>query len=454
MEEHMNIFGFYSQRDSEVENNLTRALAICLKYDPVFTLRFLSEMMDELSINSDTLPPDIRLQKGASLGEIGDDINRIYAVGITAGKLNDRKDKNHFDTIDPRETDKPILDLVLRVNDDLIICEVKRNETDCTAQLKNQVMQVIKEISNNEEGEDNGISDEKIIYKHLLWGEIIDMLDSVHNLKEYGRHNIAKNFHEFLLCRYPSWSLAKKMHQIKLGTIASESVLNNRLKVITSMVNQKIQKEIGYQESTENIKIGDKEWADRFEIQSRGTSTLDNCKIMLICWPAHIKGQGHVLFEGNKNNWEWLSFNDTKFECNGITGEIGIETHIRFFTRGKEIEIYNINPALARDFFCKDNFDAMTGKHKNENWETLREKLAKGLDKDWKKWESNHWQNIADSGYGYVYMSMSASFYVQFPFEELSKMEKEKTDDEITQFYIDAMDTVKNIIDENKPYTG
>ncbi len=453
MDRHMNIFRFYSEPKAEIENNLTRALAICLKYDPVFAFTFLSKVVG--GINIDALPPKIILQKGKNLGEIGlDSFNKIYAVSITTDKLKEAG----FESIPASgdDTDNPIMDLILQVNDDLLICEVKKDDEDCRAQLKNQVIRVIEHIDKND-GK-NKVSEKDIIYKSMMWGDIIEMLEQTRALEDYAPHILVENFHELLLSRYPSWAPQKRMDEITLKGRNITSLINKRLRVITSLINKKLS--TGPEnESTEDIRIND-DWAEIFYMKVQEASKSCPLAVVVLCWPGYIKRQGMFLYEDDKQHWDWLTFNGSKFDAGlGTTGELIASPYIRFYTRGKELTYCYIKDiSLARELFSFDNFWNWTGKHEKKDWDKLHDFIDSHLsgkpEESWDEWKTKEWKAIRDSDRAQINMSMSAEFYVRFNFNDLAKMEEKHNDEEVVQFYIDVMEKMKKIVNDNKPYSS
>ena len=145
MNRHLNIFDPYTKslRDNQLENDLTRALAICLQEDNVFLHAFLKSVLGKKTYS--------KLFSEASDGKIEIDIqqdvesisefNKLYALSITGIPMN----TDNFKGQKPSKEYNPITDLIIVINDIVIIGEVKPNDTDCTNQLYTQSYNAVRD---------------------------------------------------------------------------------------------------------------------------------------------------------------------------------------------------------------------------------------------------------------------------------------------------------------------
>ncbi len=247
-----------------------------------------------------------------------------------------------------------------------------------------------------------------------------------------------------------------KESQRNLDSSNITSLIDNRLRIITSLINKKLS--TGPEnESTEYIRIDDA-WAEIFYMKVQEACKSCPLAVVVLCWPGYIKRQGMFLYEDDKKHWDWLTFSGSDFDAGlGTTGKIIASPYIRFYTRGKELTSYYIKDiSLARCLFSLDNFNKWTGKHEKKDWDKLHDFLDSHLSgkpkEDWDERKAKVWKAIRDSDRSQINMSMSAEFYVRFDFNDLAKMEKEHNDEEVVQFYINVMKKMKQIVNDNKPH--
>jgi len=149
MNKHLNIFTTYAKnnRSYQLENDLTRSLAICLQEDALFFHEVLksifsgSRLFDQLFEDLDgETNIQVEIQKQTSRVE---DFDKIYAVSLSEAAMSDFWKQSHHSEYDP------ICDLVITINNILIVIETKRDNIDCTAQLYNQVFNILKKQNKN-----------------------------------------------------------------------------------------------------------------------------------------------------------------------------------------------------------------------------------------------------------------------------------------------------------------
>lgn len=439
----MNIFNFYERLKPDAENNLTRALAICIEYDPSFAFAFFSRIMGEVKVDAQSLPPYINIQEGANkLDDINpDEINTIYAVSITA---QEKLSSNQYEDKDPEGSDRPIPDMIFQLNDILFVCEAKKGDDDyCLAQLKKQVEKVCENLY--ERKDKNNTDKYELKDASLTWSEIIEMLDAVKSLHKYQPHFLVENFHDFLLSTNPSWFPVKRLDQIPRTTGNANVMIEKRLAVIKSIINNKL----GQDGSNDWIPL-QRPWGKQFSIWSDGQS------IAIGCWAGHTKGQGEHLFTNDKDVWDWLSWNKKQIKSTSITGDIEISPYIRVFPwQGDDIGtcfVYDIE--LAKKFFTKQNFYANTGRKNRDAWKPANNEMKNNLGGIWDEWTNSNWDRVLKSKYSFINFSMAACFLVRFKLEDIANIDKSDSGEEIIQFFNIIMDEMREIVDNNEAPDG
>ena len=193
---HLNLFKHYSEIG--LENNLTRALVITLQNDPLFLNEFFYKITNKKLENELSYDSIIEMNIQEPVKNLSG-FESLYAVALTTERISD------FSEL-PRETQDPITDIAIMVNNIGIIIEVKPSNENCVAQLKNQVNKISEKL----------VLENATIYKSLEWGDIINLLEKTLMIqRSFGRDTyISQNFLEFLEINHPTWFPIKKFSEI------------------------------------------------------------------------------------------------------------------------------------------------------------------------------------------------------------------------------------------------
>ena len=154
MNKHLNIFHTYTKvnREQQLENDLTRAFAICLQESNVYLHSILKEIFKTnqgtyekmFTDYSDQANIEIKIQQNvANIGEF----NKLFAVSLSGFEM----DTSLFFQQTHNQAYEPITDLVILINDVVIIFEIKPDNRDCTAQLYNQAYNACGQDLNSSE---------------------------------------------------------------------------------------------------------------------------------------------------------------------------------------------------------------------------------------------------------------------------------------------------------------
>ncbi len=231
MDRHLNFFDFFNNHDYEYyENNLSRAFALCLKYDTVFLDNVLKQVLESDLYSSlfNTDYPDyqinIDLQKRPTELE---NFSKIIAIACSATEI----DISKIHELEPRKTDSPKTDLSIEINDTCLIFEFKRNWEDCSAQLKCQAEKV----------KENCPIETEITYVDFNWRKIVKSSLNVLSLqKQINSENpFTSDFVKFLEKRHPEWFPKRLLTNISFPKNDSEPnsyYLNSRLNQIKAQI--------------------------------------------------------------------------------------------------------------------------------------------------------------------------------------------------------------------------
>ena len=195
MNPHLNLFYFFNDHEQQrIEDNLSRAFSLCLKYDGMFLENVVQEVMptevyeQNFSIYHPNQMLEINLQVRAR--ELGG-FQRVIAVACSGTKIL------NFEGIEPSAADDPIADLCLKLNDTCIIFEFKRTDENCAAQLLGQALAIKNACG----------GDAVITTVDLCWPKIVLIALRVLSIqKQMSAENfLTKDFAAFLELHHPEW---------------------------------------------------------------------------------------------------------------------------------------------------------------------------------------------------------------------------------------------------------
>ena len=414
MNSHLNIFKTYTatNREHQLENDLTRALAICFQEDPLFFHKILEDMFSDTpyyeklfgSINADTSIA-IDIQKRV------DKINgyeHIFAVSLSDSEIGDFWAQNHN-----REYD-PICDIVIAINGILVVIEAKRNNENCTAQLYNQIKNIVKY---NKEYEGKGFT--KANFNNLVtpydlnWTKLMAVATKVLSF-EMAANNQNRFLSDFVkLVRSHNYRWMPEPAISSLQPDDSKSIVRR----IESTLDEATKQKEGISKLDYNDRQGlvfTKNWAQEilFSITKKGD-------LKLSIYPGNTKGQGYALF---KNDPEFSSHLNIK----GVEYPINEKFHIKLtsfqrYFAGISFEEKDIKQVL----YSKQNFSRFTGRKKRgEQWNSL-EQLFDASFKEAFDWRAKcTWENIIASGRNQFDISFGYQMDIYIPFKRLQELDQ------------------------------
>ena len=404
---HLSLFRFYSESSNEEfrENNLTRALAISLREEPMLLILFLriiernaDEFENLLQSGEKVL---VEIQKRCSSIEASE---KIIAVTLTPEVIN-----NEF--LEPEEGfDEPITDLYIKIGNVTIIVEIKTIQIDCRRQLSRQV-QAISETLNFKI---------PVFFRPISWTKVINMFLCAKRLQtEFERPSpFVEGFIQLMETGYPHWFPVISLKNIPFPN--SENIdnlnflrINERLELIKSRIGPIV----AYRGRTA-IEI-DVLWA------SEANLVIDkNSKsICLAIWPGDSKGQGYSLFN---RSLSWINIAEILAE--GKSYSITIKPYIKLSHYNGGISWITTHSVQEKELFIrnvhtKDNFYNKSGRWKREDWYELDNFLSLGLNGiDWK--ERATWNDsFINTNRNYVDVSFGFEVKVLIPYIEAQKLD-------------------------------
>ena len=170
---HMNVFEHYNKENTRmIENNLTRALAICLHRNELFYKAFMRSLYERIQRPFEEAYGEIDIQVGEKKYK-DYEFDTLIAITLT---VNKQEEADFFDDLSPGEEDNSITDLLIHSEDVLVVCEVKRwGGEGVKNQLKQQIDSLIEKAT-------------KKHYLSLTWLEVYEcskkVLDEGNEKKE------------------------------------------------------------------------------------------------------------------------------------------------------------------------------------------------------------------------------------------------------------------------------
>ena len=385
MNPHLNAFRYYSENESgeSLENNLSRALAICIKKDPLFLTEFVrnvashedfltvfdghvsaNDFIIDLQVNTRYLDPE--------------DFRKIYAVGVTA---NPNLGLDDFFQQKRLEASRTVTDIFISIKDIAFVIEVKRSAENCKEQLFNQIASLLPEEETRTK---------KVLPRELSWQSVVKLLERTQNsYSSIGQRSILiEDFLGLIDARFPEWFSPKPFFQLfrKNSNLAWET----RKLQLTQRMRQLLL-------STGRSLLG---YSDRLglelEIPSAKEVLLDFSEqdgeegLRVSIYPGNTKQQGRKLFDSGFP-WEQLK----NIDYDGKQLQVRTHRYISFSHWNKLITCIEYEKDEGvKELYTKENFMNNSGKWVYDEWPKLEGLLDEhfGDKLDWRtvsKWKEN-----------------------------------------------------------------
>lgn len=411
MNKHLNLFTSYSKddRNYQLENDLTRALAISLQEDSLLLhellkkifsgTKFYSTLFDEFSRENKV---NIEIQKEVSSLE---EFEHIFAVSLTSSVMDVDNffNKSHHTAYDP------ICDLVITINSVVIIVEVKRDNTDCTNQLYNQIYNALKGT-----GIDNVTKSEPVTPVDFNWHKLMELVVNVNNYHKNTNSNnrFLKDFIQYVREHNYNW-----LPEVSISSLNPDNRNAIYKRVKTAISNSKI-----HNLTTDRIGFKfPKPYADELIYD-----ITDNGDLVILLYPANTKSQGYHIF----NRSEIPQFKE-EIILNGVIYKTFIGFHIKFSSFQKYFTgLWFSEEQLNQPLYTKENFNKHTGRKKRGNdWVAIEQLFDKSFKEsyDWRK--NANWKiKVKDSGRNQFDLSFGYEVSVRIPFKVLREVDNKKED--------------------------
>lgn len=414
MNSHLNIFKTYtnSNRTYQLENDLTRALAISLQEDSLFFHEVFKEILkgtnlyNQLfeSLESET-SVNIDIQKRASQVTHFD---HIFAISLSESEISDFWEQNYSKNYDP------ICDLVIQINNIVLVFEAKRDNVNCTAQLYNQILNIT-----NSENEPQTFNKEN--YGEIItpfdfnWPRLMAIAVKVSSFEK------TMNSQNRFLSDFISLVKQHNFRWLPEPSVSSLQPTNKRaiLRRIESTI-EEVAKMTEIGKLNYNDRLGlefYKQWAKEilFSINDKGNLGVS-------IYPGNTKGQGYSLFETNPKFSDTLNILENEYRTN-------YSYHIKFTSFQRYFQgLWFSETDLKKPLYTKENFNKYTGRKKRGvQWDQIETLFNESLNYNWK--EQCNWENsIINSGKNQFDISFGYEVHIEIPFEKLKELDQTQND--------------------------
>ncbi len=413
MNSHLNIFKTYTNetRRFQLENDLTRAFAICLQENTLFFNEVLKTILNEQETNemfSDIYSKnDITINIQQRSSEISN-YEKIYAVSLSEFEMSE----DHFWNQKHDAQYDPICDLVININGIAIIVEAKRDNWDCTAQLWNQVYNVSRNVITDTE-------DMRAIVtpKDLNWFKLMNIAVKVHSFEKATGHpdRFLKDFINLVKGHNFRW-----LPEPSISSVSSDNTNAIRRRIESSL--NELVKNYGYKKLDYNDRLGlwfDQPWAQEilFKVEENGA-------LSITVYPGNTKAQGNFIFQKDPKPKTSIEVDTYDFPMSSMY-HIKFTSFQRYFTG-----LWFYDSELREVLYTRQNFYKYCGRNKKgKNWQDIETLFDKAFihDYNWRK-ECNWNSKVINSNRSQFDMSFGYELSITVPFEILKLKDQDKSD--------------------------
>ena len=414
MNSHLNIFKSYANtnRTYQLENDLTRALAISLQEDSLFFHEVFKEILtgtnlyNQLfeSLESETLV-DINIQKRAS--QISN-FDHIFAISLSESEISDFWEQSYNKNYDP------ICDLVIQLNNIVLVFEAKRDGVNCTSQLYNQILNITNTENQLQEFNKKNYS-EIITPFDLNWSKLMAIAVKVSSFEK------TMNSQNRFLSDFISLVKQHNFRWLPEPSISALQPTNKRaiLRRLESTI-EEVAKSTEINKLNYNHRLGlefYRNWAKEilFSVNNEGN-------LCVSIYPGNTKNQGHSLFESNPKFRDSLSILGNEYITN-------YSYHVKFTSFQRYFQgLWFSEKDLKTPLYTKENFNNFTGRKKRgKQWEQLETLFDECLKYDWRK--QCDWENsILGSGKNQFDISFGYEVHISIPFQKLKDLDQKQNE--------------------------
>jgi hypothetical protein len=409
MSKHLNIYCAYTKKSREgfqLEDDLTRALAILLQENDLFLHQFIKTILNQKQGAYESLFDDFTDKKGVEIDiqkpvESIEPFDHLFAVRVSG----DAMDPSVFFKQTHDRSYNPITDMYIHIDNYAIIFEVKPRDQDSTAQLYNQALNTTKDR------EDEHFED-IVTPVDFNWRSIMELAVRTDNYqKAIARPSrLLSNFISFIKAHNYQWLPELSLSALTLSE--NDGSIKKRLSdAIENSEFELLGNRLGFK-----CNYG---WAQEVLIDLR----IDTQELIFIVYPGNTRGQGWHLFkeEGEPE------FKKT-VELLGEDRAISKSYHIKFSNQRYLTGLTFSDDALKTRLYTKDNFLKHTGRKKRDrDWDNIKSLFDSSFKEEFMWQEKSEWKNILIKK-NYTQFDLSFGYELSFtiPYSDFQKIDVDK----------------------------
>lgn len=407
MNRHLNFFRTFSQNLSaeNIEDNLSRAFVICLENDTLLLHEFLRSVFNESKIESvfENLFSDITDKDNCSIDiqvettNIQGEFSKVFAIAMSGLPV----DFSNFFSYSTNPNKKHITDIFISINDIAFCIEVKRDNSDCSKQLFQQVAALLEESPNAE----------NTIPIDYNWKKVMSLVNRINGFHQMMSHSsvLLSDFMTLVQSHNANWIPIAPLASLS-NNISAEHKIYQRLTAALKSIDSEAHPILEYGDRIGlQLNFG---WAQEILLyisKEKDESLTLNFGI----WPGNTKGQGTQVLNLLKQHKSWTL--PSSLQINSELFEVGSGYELKFCHFNKYVTGIHLNKAevkAGKELISWHVHWNHTGKYNKNEWD----RLAHFLDDytvdgyDWKakmKWKDN-FENTNRN-----YLTMSAGYFIE-----------------------------------------
>lgn len=412
MNTHLNIFRTYAKenRRYQLENDLTRALAICLQENALFFHEVLKTILDakhsielfnDLSSTNDIA---ISIQKNST--DIGG-FEQLFAVSLSEHQMTDE----HFWNQSNETNYDPICDIVIKVNEVIIIIETKRDNVDCTSQLYNQAYNVCRK--HEKTAEIKGV----VTPRDLNWSKLMEIAVKTHSFEKAvgSPSRFLNDFISLIQSHNFRWLPEPSLFSVSPD---NKRVIERRIQsALLELQKHSNHKVLEYNDRT-GLRFG-APWAQELLF-----SVMNNGDLCATIYPGNTKAQGVYLFQNDPEV-------NRNMVIDGKRYPVRMAYHIKFTSFQKYFTSLDFrDDALKEKLYTTKNFWKYCGrKRRGEDWDAIETLFDRSFNKEYNWKEECDWDgSIKNSNKNQFDMSFGYELSIHIPFQDLRNRDQHKSD--------------------------
>lgn len=427
---HLNLFRFYNINEDEgiIENNLTRALFLCLQNEAIFLNEFFKLILKEnysadfnylFSSIDEYEKIEIDLQVDVKKIQV-EEFRKVYAVAITQDEFLDLT--LFFQQTRYNDNKINITDAVVFFKDIIFIFEIKKNNENSLEQLYNQI-----KLFEDEKKE--------IIPVNISWKSIVRTIDKIRNFGLAGGINsiFLSDFLVFIESKYTNWFDSKPL----LNVSFPKNFDTKEYHQFSTRMKQAIT--IGSSELLHyNNRLGIKfslDWASEILIEPIKLEDGSECVFFSI-YPASTKQQGYAIFPKRKILNQNLNFVLDNLTIPFLVRKTISFRHFNRFITGLTFD----DSDTFHDIHNEEFFQKQTGQWKKDKWSNLEQLLDSifKIEFSWK--EKCNWEHhFINSERTYCVMTLSYEVGIYIPYKSIQSFDRSDNSLEKLRDFLDSL---------------